>query len=264
VDHVHADRGSVALCAGVLEIEHRRTRRRTRHAYAALHLGGLEVTGAVRDADPARDRDALRVVAAAFDRGDRVTHLLRLVGDDFGPSEFGLEAALPDAADQIVAGAARSLEERLAAAYERLFDENRDTFRSLATAGYPLQADLRAAAEVAFDRRLEAALRAHAHDDAVAVVHEAIDNGLRIDAPRAREAMADTLAHSVRAAIAGEPGAVDAALALLRLRGTLGIGLDLQAVQELLYEALSTRPTPALNLLGVAVGLAVERLASPT
>src|SRR5690606_12227407 len=113
------------------EVVHRRTRRRTRHAYAALHLGGLEVMGAVRDADPARDQGALRALHAAFESGERVTTLLRMIGDELGPAEFGLEAALPDTAEQIVAGAARTLEERFAADSERLFAENRATFRSL-------------------------------------------------------------------------------------------------------------------------------------
>ena len=263
IDHVHADRGSLVLCAGTLEIVHRRTGRRDRHAYAALHLGGLEVTGAVREADPARDAGALRAIAAALDGGDRVTALLRIIADDFGPTEFGLEAALPDAADQIVSGAARALEERFASAYGRLFAENRPTFRSLATAGFALPDDLRAAAEVAFDRRLEAELLNHAYDDAVAVVQEGIETGLRIDGPRARDALDRTLLQAVQRAIAGEGDAVTAALALLRLAGTLGISLDLGRAQELLYDALRQRATAGLSVLGGAVGLAVERLGQP-
>ena len=263
VDHVHADRGTLTLCAGTIEVVHRRTRRRSRHAYAALHLGGLEVMGAVRDADASRDSGALRALAAALEGGDRVTQLLRIIGDDFGPSEFGLEAALPDVADEIVAGAADALEERFANAYGRLFAENRATFRSLATAGFALPEDLRAAAEVAFDRRLEAELLNHAYDDAVAVVQEGIETGLRIDGPRAREALDRTLLQAVQQAIGGDSAAVDAALALLRLAGTLGISLDLGAAQEALYDALRARRTASLSVLGAAVGLAVERLGEP-
>ena len=260
LEHVHSDRGTVSLCAGTVEIVHRRTLGRTRHTYAALHLGGLEVMGAVREADPARDAAALRTLSAGFGRGERVTTLLRMVGDLFGPTEFGLEAALPDAADQIVAGAASLLEERFASTYERLFDENRATFRSLATAGYSLPEELRTAVEVSFDRRLESELSSHAYDEAVAVAKEALETGLRIDGPRARDALADTLDHAVDRTIAGEPDAVEAALALLRLAGVLGMALDLRRVQDKVYDALTLRPTPSLNLLGVAVGLAVERL----
>jgi hypothetical protein len=219
--------------------------------------------GAVRDADASRDGGALRALAAALDGGDRVTTLLRIIGDDFGPAEFGLEAALPDAADEIVAGAASALEERFASAYGLLFAENRATFRSLATAGFALPDDLRAAAEVAFDRRLAAELLNHAYDDAVAVVQEGIETGLRIDGPRARDALDHTLRETVQRAISGEHDAGAASLALLRLAGTLGISLDVGVVQEALYDALRTRATPSLSALGVAVGLAVDRLGDP-
>jgi hypothetical protein len=264
LDHVHVDRGTLTLCAGIVEVAHRRTRRRTRHAYAALQLGGLEVTGAVRPAEDRRVGGALQALATAVESGARVTSLLRMIGEDFGPAEFGLEAALPDAADQIVAGAARALEERLAVEYERLFAENRATFRSLATAGYTLPHDLSAAAEVAFDRRLAAALLAHEYDDAIAVAQEGIETGLRIDSPRAREALQQTLDHAVRRTIAGDADdGAPAALSLLRLAGTLGIALDLTAIQEALYEAVLVKPTPTLNLLAGAVGLAIERLGRP-
>jgi hypothetical protein len=263
IDHLHASRGAVSICAGTVEVVHRRTRRRDRHAYAALHLGGLEVTGAVRAADAGRDTGALRALHAAFESSQRVTRLLRIIADDFGPSEFGLEAALPDAADQIVAGAARLLEERFASEYARLFAENRATFRSLTTAGFNLSADVLAAAGVAFDRQLETALLDHAYDDAIAIVQESIESGLQTDAPRAREALAATFEETVVRAIAGDQAAADAALWLLRLAGTLGIHLDLGRVQELLYDALTTRPSTALRTLGAAVGLAVDRLGDP-
>ena len=48
--HETVDRGGVAVCAGRVAVTHRRTRRRTRWTYAAVHLGGLEVFGAVRPA----------------------------------------------------------------------------------------------------------------------------------------------------------------------------------------------------------------------
>ena len=55
--HETVDRGGVAVCAAGWPITHRRTRRRTRWTYAAVHLGGLEVFGAVRPAAEG-DRDA--------------------------------------------------------------------------------------------------------------------------------------------------------------------------------------------------------------
>lgn len=260
IEHVHRQRGSIALCAGIVEVVHRRTRRATRHAYAALHLGGLEVTGAVRPAEPGRDDEELRRLTGAFDHGERVVALARQLVDSFGPDEFGLEAALPDAAGQIVEGAAAQLEERVAAEFERLFDEHRATFRSLATAGYPLLAELRVAVEVALDRRLEAAVRDGLHDEALDIAHEAAASGVHVDGPRTRWAIHEALVDAVVAAIGGHEDAAERALGILRLAATIGVAVDLRRVQEVLYEAITTRPTPSLNLLGIATGLAVERL----
>jgi hypothetical protein len=217
----------------------------------------------VRPADPARDAEVLARLSSAFDHGERVIALVRQVVDAFGPDEFGLEAALPDAADQIVTGAAGQLEDRVATAFERLFAENRATFHSLATAGYPLPRDLRAAVEVALDRRLGSALRERRYGEAIDIAHEAIEIGASIDAPRAREAIADALLDAVRSTIAGQDDAADAGIAVLRLAGTVGIRVDLGRAQELLYDAITSQPTPALRQLGRAVGLAVDRLDQP-
>jgi hypothetical protein len=263
VDHLHQRRGALTLCAGVVEVVHRRTRRRDRHAYAALHLGGLEVSGAVRAADDESDANALRALRAAFDSGERVTAMLRLITAELGPTEIGLEAALPDAAEQIVAGTAEQLEARFALEYEELFAEHRATFRSLTTAGFPLSDDVLAAARVAFDRQLAGALLARDYDRAVAVVQEGIETGVHADVPRSRDALVHTLEATVRHAVAGDREAPGRASGLLHLAGSLGIHLDLGVVQELLYDALTTRPSPSpgLSALGAAVGLAVERLA---
>src|SRR5690606_36650895 len=93
IDHEVADgvdRGGVAVGAGRIALTRRRTRRRTVWAYGALHLGGLEGTGAVRPGADAAEADAADVAAfvgAARD-GQLVTELLRDVVDRFGPRQF--------------------------------------------------------------------------------------------------------------------------------------------------------------------------------
>ncbi|MGI8664298.1 MAG: hypothetical protein ACR2LQ_13975 [Acidimicrobiales bacterium] len=81
--------------------------------YAAIHLGDLEVFGASRPVDAERDRGAFAELGAAVGRGDPVTMLLRLIAERFGPGEFGLDSALPDAAEQIAAGGAAPRSRRL-------------------------------------------------------------------------------------------------------------------------------------------------------
>ena len=163
--HDVVDRGGVVVCAGRVALTHRRTRRTTRWAYGAVHLGGLEVFGAVRGADAAELGDAadaadVAALAEATRRGDRVTSLLRLVVDRFGPREFGLESALPGMGEDLLRVTARVLADRFVAAYDQLRADHHDTLAALAVAGTALPAELRGPVALALSRRLEAAVAA--------------------------------------------------------------------------------------------------------
>jgi hypothetical protein len=265
VDHDFRDehRGALVLTAGVLTLRHRRTQRITRHTYAAMLIGTLDVIGCVRDADVGRDEDDINELFDAVDRGERLTTLLRLIGERFGPEEFGLDRALPDAAEQIVAGAANVLEDRFADAFERLYGFNRRELTSLVRAGLPLPAAIRLPAELALARRLEAEITAQhgswdprAYDAALAAAHEAAQYGLSIDAPRARAALEQTLEAAVQRAVDGETDAVTAALALRELADELGVGIDLSRPQEAVYDALQQGGREDLHGLAEALRLA--------
>ena len=267
VEDRHRDgvRGALLVNAGTLTLRHRRTLRVTRHAYAVLLIGSFEVIGAVRAADDGRDDGDVRELFDALERGDRLTALLRLVDERFGPDEFGLDRALPDAAEQIVAGAASVLEDRFADAFERLYGFNRRELTSLVRAGLPLPPAIRLPAELALARRLEAEITAqhgswdpHAYDAALATAREAESYGLSIDAPRARAALEQTLAAAVRRAVNGEPDAVTAALAVRELASSLGVGIDVSRPQEDVYDALLAGGRDDLVPLGKALGLAVS------
>jgi hypothetical protein len=253
---------------------HARTGRRTEYVYAGLHLGGLEVLGAVRAADPARDEPAIAGITKAFGDGAPLTTLLRLLGDGFAGDEFDLSWALPDAADQILASVADSLAERMAAAYQRLFDDHRATLDALAIAGYDLPPELRAPAVLALSRRFESEVAAQAgssdpqaYEEARQLVRVARRHGVHLDTPRARAVMSRSIRIAVERAVeagnGGGPEAVDAALQLLLLARDLELYPDVDVAQELVYDALVERPTPSLRLLGTALGLAVETLGDP-
>ena len=145
-------------------ITHRRTRRRTRWAYAAVHLGGLEVFGAVRPAAGgdrgAHDADDVGRPGGRHPPGRRVTGLLRMVVDRFGPREFGLESALPGVGEDLLRATSQALADRFVAAYDQLRSDHHDTLAALAVAGTPLTPELRGPIELALARRLEGALAA--------------------------------------------------------------------------------------------------------
>jgi alpha-amylase/alpha-mannosidase (GH57 family) len=244
-DHGHRDRGALAMCWGSVVLTHRRTGRRTEHVYAAIHLGGLEVLGATR-APGMYDEVEIERLQEAFAGDAPVTTLLRLVSDGFGPREFGLGSALPDAAEQILHTAARALTQRFTGAYDQLFSDHRPTLMALAAAGYQLPPELRAPAELALSRRLDAVVAAAAgsldpddYGEAVAVVREARANGVTLSAPLAAAAIDRSILAAVERTLA-DPSRLGEVHGLLLLAASLGMEPVVGRAQELVFDALTT------------------------
>jgi Domain of unknown function (DUF3536)/Glycosyl hydrolase family 57 len=247
--HDAVDRGGVAVCGGRVAVTHRRTRRTTRWAYAAVHLGGLEVFGAVRPATPDDDRrDAADVedLLAGTRAGARVTALLRAVVDRFGPREFGLEDALPGVGEALLRSTADALADRFVAAYDQLRTDHHDTLAALATAGTPLPAELRGPVEVALDRRLRAAVAAAqgstdpaAYRAVRSLVREAREEGVRPSSPVAAAVLADVVSRAVDdAAATPDEATVERAVSLVRLVREVALDVSFGAAQERVHAAL--------------------------
>jgi hypothetical protein len=213
-------------------------------------------------------------VRAAFSAGTRLTRLLRLVIDGFGPDEFDVTAALPDTPDPLLATAARNLADRFGAELDRLFSDHRGLFSTLTAAGQPLPEELRAPAQLALARRLEADLvdiaaigDRLALASAQSVVADAADAGVRLDVPVVRSTADAALLALVRRALeSGREADVAAAVSLLDLARHAGVPVDVAPAQEAVYERLVTATdgdTP-LTRLGAALGLAVGHLGVPT
>ena len=259
-------RGGLVLAHGRVALTHRRTGRRTERVYAGVNLGGFEVFGASRPADPSVGRDEALVhgLRRSFEAGMRVTALLRTVVDDFGPDEFGLDSALPDAAERIMARAAGQLAARFAAAYDRLYSDHRDTLESLAAAGYPLPPVLRAPAELALARRIEAEVVAQAgsldpadYAAAVGVARQARAGGFVLDTPQARATVERLLLLATERATGGPDAraraeGVAAARALLDVADELELHPDVDRAQEVLFAALDIAPERAEALRPLA------------
>jgi hypothetical protein len=257
VDHQRTERSGLVLVSGAVGLVHARTGRRSGHLYAALHLAGLEVAVFTRAADPDRDAAALARLRHVFGAGANVAALLHLAADDFGPDPLGLSSALPDAADDIVAGASRALADRFAAVCEQFYGDHAATLEALAAAGSPLPAELRAAAELALARRLAAAVAAGDEVAAKVEAAKAAAAGLAVDTPELRAKAGPMVEAAVEGALAG--GSTGPALALLGLATGLGLHLPLDRPQELVHEARRGGGRPDLDELAAALGLAPLR-----
>lgn len=260
--------GSVTVAAGRVALVHGRTGQRTERVFAAAHFHGLDVHGATRPPDPARDAMLVAELMQAVEDGARVSTILRLIGEGFGPHDFGLDAALPDAADQIVRDTAERLADRFTSTIERLYEDNRPTIDALVTAGYPLPRELRAPVELALARRFEDEIAAvadptrpdpDAFGKAQDVVREARAVGLRLATPRAAAVMTRSVSAVVERVVTDPtPANVESALDLLQLTRDLDLAIDITPAQERVFDALQAHPTDAgLQELGRALHLAV-------
>ncbi|HUP86278.1 MAG TPA: DUF3536 domain-containing protein [Acidimicrobiales bacterium] len=262
-DHGHRDRGALAMCWGSVVLTHRRTGRRSEHVYAAIHLGGLEVLGATRPPGMYDEAEIARL-QEAFAADAPVTTLLRLVSDGFGPREFGLGSALPDAAEQILETAARMLTDRFTGAYDQLFSDHRPTLTALAAAGYQLPPELRAPAELALGRRLTAAMSLAGgsldpddYADAVTIAREARANGVTLDAPAAQAAVDRLVLTAVERTLA-DPSRLSEVHGVLLLAASLGMEPFVGRAQELVFDALTDETNAARDAvvpLAEALGL---------
>ncbi|HLK42455.1 MAG TPA: hypothetical protein VKV34_03865, partial [Thermoleophilia bacterium] len=192
-------------------------------------------------------------------------------------------AALPDAAEQILGRTASALEDRFAAVWDQLFEDHRAMLEAMAARGQSLPPALRLPGELALARRLDIEVAGQggstdpsSYRRAVSIARQARGAGLELETPRSRaileQLILDAVTDAVRALEAGRAGIpadpdgpAERALGLLALRSDLGIGLNVDRAQELVYEVLApngdARPAPpTLSLLAVALGLAVEQL----
>ena len=279
--HDHDDRGSVEMCSGRVELRHRRTRRRHEHVYAALFdWAPSSIAGATRPVSAAHEADdLLSEFGRAFRDGERVSGLVRRMVDDIAPAslggvEFGLDSALPDAAEQVLRSTAQGLADRFDVEFEHLVSDATDTFEALAVAGYPLPPELKLPVEMATARRLEADLVALARDyspltyrSARELAEQAKRQGLSLLTPAVTAALHDATLSAVATAIAERHlTAVEAAIATVRLALLLDPRFDLSRAQDDVYFALvgSTDDTKAvLRPLGIVLGLAVDALGIP-
>jgi hypothetical protein len=149
----------------------------------------------------------------------------------------------------------------------RTYDENERTIDMLLRAGFQLPRELRAAAELALGRRLEAEIAAQrgSHDPAVylkavEISDDVARHGYAIDRSDANRMFGEIITGAVRAALDDATDEnIGAAAALVGLRDRLRLDVSVDHAQEMLYDVLETDESPARRRfaeLGDALALA--------
>jgi alpha-amylase/alpha-mannosidase (GH57 family) len=259
--------GRLALATGRIVLKTFSTHKRMDFAVAAMHVGDVDFYCVLKEY-PGDEvfRAATENLWSRFRTGS-VPALLRLMQEEFGPSDFGLEHLLPEGRQRIYEIMFGRMVGRFSEQYEYLYEENRRNIEMLQQAGFHLPEELRAAAEFTITGRLEREMQKFeqqnnpaAFREALKIAGEVARLGYRLDRTSMRHKFEKLIVATVREAV-NEPGAenYEAALALIDLAAKLNLHANLERAQEIVYEVLQdahARDRRNLGELALKLGLA--------
>jgi hypothetical protein len=271
--------GRLALATGRIVLEADSTGKQEDFAVAAVHVGDIDFYCVLKEfPNDAAFAEATEKLWSQFRTGS-VPMLLRLMQEDFGPADFGLEHLLPEGRRRIYEIVFGRMVGRFSRQYEYLYEDNRRNIEMLQQAGFHLPEELRAAAEFTITRRLERAINSFeqkndraAFREALRIAHEVARLDYRLDRTSMRRKFENLILVTVRACL-GEPETEnhaenqEAALALIDLAHKLSLHANLERAQEIVYEALQSDPARHRHLEALAskLGLAPSLLSeTPT
>jgi alpha-amylase/alpha-mannosidase (GH57 family) len=271
--------GRLALATGRIVLKTFSTRKRMDFAVAAMHVGDVDFYCVLKEyPGDVLFRAATENLWSRFRTGS-VPVLLRLMQEECGPSDFGLEHLLPEGRQRIYEIMFGRMVGRFSEQYEYLYEENRRNIEMLQQAGFHLPEELRAAAEFTITGRLEREMQKFeqqnnptAFREALKIAGEVARLGYRLDRTSMRHKFEKLIVATVREAV-NEPGAenYEAALALIDLAVELNLHANLEVAQEIVYEVLQdSRAHDRRNVgelalkLGLAPSLLHEVMRPPT
>ncbi len=244
--------GAMSLASGHLLLHSAVTGRSFEAGFVALHFGGMDFVCSVKPwPGPAEHAGASAKVQAAFLRG-LVPGIISSLRADYGGEEFGLDQVLPDGRERLGREVFQDLLKQVSEQTSRVYQENRQRLDLFQAAGFPLPAELRAAAEYTLSRQFEAEIRAQresedprAYERAIALARRASELGYRLDTRESQKIFGDMITDAVGQAL-GSPDStrLQQAIDLLRLTRELGIHPDLERAQEIACRARDVMHAP--------------------
>jgi alpha-amylase/alpha-mannosidase (GH57 family) len=256
--------GRLSLATCRLSLEHAITGLRHEYAAGSMHLGGVDFYAAAREfAGTERFEAAATRIWSAFPSASLPT-LLRILQQELGPNEGGLEALLPDGREQVSELAFGNVIGSFVEEYGRLYSSHQRVLEMLHEAGLELPKELRLAAEFALGRQFMQEIKsAHrsldpaAYRHAIEIADEALRRGYEIDRSAASETLGDMIAEAVARAMDTPAAArVRTAMTLIELARRLRADAELGRAQETLYQALGARDSwpEGVSLMAIALG----------
>ena len=246
IEHMREESyGHLGLVTARVLMEDVATGRPHSESVAALHLGGVDFYCVVKSGF---DLEAFLQAEAKLWEGLRTASLptlLRLVAEDFGAKEYGLEQILPGGAERISTQIMGDLLRRFSEQYAYLYEDNRRTLEMLQSAGLALPKELTAAAEFTLGRRFEQAILEQnesrdpsAYRRAIEIAEQAFARGYRLDQRLASRTFESMITHAVHTAVARpSPETLRTAGELIALAERLRLDINLERAQEAVYLA---------------------------
>jgi alpha-amylase/alpha-mannosidase (GH57 family) len=266
-DFERRQHGRLALSTERISLQARATGRRFDFSAASMHFGDVDFYCALREFESEDQFAASAQKLREEFRASSLPRMLRLVRDEFGPAEYGLEHLLPEGRQGVYEIVFGQMIERFTEQYEFLYEENRRNIDMLHEAGFELPTELRAAAEFTVGRRFELKLRGLEREPSMATLRAAVEiadeiarHGYRPDRARTRRQVERLITRAVNAAVAAPtPENLEAAFELIRVAHALGLEANLERAQEIAYEAVREgAAVGALRGLALTLGLSPE------
>ena len=225
---------------GSVILEETFCRRSIQLAVAGLHLGGIDFYGAVKPypGDSSFLMSAEKLWEEFYVAS--LPKLLRLIQEQFGPQEFGVEQLLPESRQRIFQGIYGTLVERFSEQYVRLYEDNRRNLEMLQAVGFELPKEIRAAAEFTFGKIFEEEIQKKewfkdedAYRKMLDLADQATQHAYQVDRFVAQHTFRNLITEIVEKAVA-EPTEenLNAALAVVHLTKKLGLHHNLYLGQE--------------------------------
>jgi len=258
--------GRIALATSRVMLRNSIVGKRDEFACAALHLGGVDFYCALEEfADPERFRAANEKIWAKFPTSP-LPAIIRIVQQEFGQEEFGLDDILPDGRRAICETIFGDVLEGFTDQFARLYEEYNRVVEMLQASGFEPPQQFRQLTEFTLGRRFEREIveqqRSHdpiAYKRAIEIANRAAQHGYKIDKTMANESFGAMINDVVSKAVERPSRALtNAALDLIALSGRLDLQPNLETAQERIYDAFVAEVPHAGQLarLATAVGLA--------
>jgi alpha-amylase/alpha-mannosidase (GH57 family) len=258
--------GRVRLATSHLDVEQTVTGRRHGYAVGSMHLGGVDFYCALK---PYPGKEEFEKIAADVWSAFRTASLpvmLRILQQELGPTEGGMESVLPDGRERISELVFGNIVGNFVDEYGRLYESHQRVLEQLQEAGFELPKELRTAAEFALGRRFtqeiksaQRSLDPAAYRKAIEIADEALRRGYEIDRSSASIILGEMIAGAVaRATESPIPPRLKTAMALVELARRLRADAHLFRAQEIFYQALDGRTNwpEGISALAITLGFA--------